>query len=233
MVSGTQTCSDPHDHNFYCIAGHEKALKTGCCCWWYKRVWVMKQKLTWTDAEYETDTNEEHEAEEFVAKNSIEGKNFLDHLTNYFNIHCKKWKCCTNTFCGVKFVHGVLQHPRVSYQHENSSSPLNLKHVPPPMMVAGLKKANFRLKKVGFLQWDHIYLFVSWLYIALGLNNTTRTFVITVECHLSEHVGTEGCSDNRNVRIIDGLTYDIVNSQHCTHASHLLHLYSPFTVNYT
>ena len=22
MVSGTQTCSDPHDHNFYCIAGH-------------------------------------------------------------------------------------------------------------------------------------------------------------------------------------------------------------------
>ena len=43
-----------------------------------------------TDAEYETDTNEEHEAEEFVAKNSIEGKNFLDHLTNYFNIHCKK-----------------------------------------------------------------------------------------------------------------------------------------------
>ena len=34
----------------------------------------------------------------------------------------------------------------------------------------------------------------------------------TVECHLSKHVGTEGCSDNRNVRIIDGLTYDIMNS---------------------
>ena len=47
---------------------------------------------------------------------------------------------------------------------------------------------------------------------------------ITVECHLSEHVGTEGCSDNRNVRIIDGLTYDIVNSQYRTHASHLLHI---------
>ena len=53
----------------------------------------------------------------------------------------------------------------------------------------------------------------------------------TVECHLSEHVGTEGCSDNRSVRIIDGLTYDTVNDQHRTHASHLLHLYSPFTFN--
>ena len=68
----------------------------------------------------------------------------------------------------------------------------------------------------------------------LSFQHYNRCGQITVECHLSEHVGTEGCSDNhRNVRIIDGLTYDIVNSQHCTHASHLLHLYSPFTVNYT
>ena len=36
--------------------------------------------------------------------------------------------------------------------------------------------------------------------------------VSTVECHSSEHVGTKGCSDNRNVQIIGSLTYDnIVN----------------------
>ena len=53
---------------------------------------------------------------------------------------------------------------------------------------------------------------ISWLGSYTSYTPCNHVYTCTVGSHLSERIGTEGCSDNRNVRIIEVLTNSIDNT---------------------